>query len=235
MTRFGATGFRPAQAARIGEGEAFLSSLAAPGLAQYRLGSRRWLFYAGVETLAALLYVSRRSDARGERRAYRDLAWTAARTGASLGARRDGDFAYYEALSNWTASGAWDADPSRPGIQPETDPSTYNGSVWALAAALYDLDAAAARDSPRFGRALEYYQEHGYASPFLWDWGEGSERERFSRLVERSDRLFGQARRALWIVVANHVASALDGFVSVRLAALPGGRALRIVVSARAR
>ena len=233
MARAGAPRFRPTQ--DVGEGEAFLSSLAAPGLAQYRLGSRRWLLYASVELLSAFLYASRRSDAESARRDYRDLAWNAARSGLSRGVRRDGDFAYYETLSNWDASGAWDADPSRPGIQPETDLTTYNGSVWALAFALYDLDAATPGASPDYARALEYYQEHGYAPPFLWHWGAGDQRERFSRLVGRSDRLFGEARRALWIVVVNHVASALDGFVSVRLATLPADRGLEIVVSARTR
>ncbi len=231
----GLPGLRRTQAARIGEGEAFLSSLAVPGLAQYRLGSRRWLLYAGVEALSAFLYAARRSDAGEARRRYRDLAWDAARRDLNQGPRRDGDFSYYEALSNWGASGAWDADPSRPGIQPETDLATYNGSVWGLAAALYNVDAGAPGDSPGFTRALEYYRERGYAPPYLWDWGAGSERERFSRLIGRSDRLFSQARRALWMVIVNHVASALDGFVSARLAALPGDDGLHLVLFAQTR
>lgn len=218
----------------LGEGEAFLSSLVVPGLAQYRMGSRRWIAYAGVEALAVVAHAVRRSEAREARRDYRDLAWNGARRGVGQGARRDAGFEYYEAMAHWGASGAWDAEPARPGLQPETDPATFNGSVWALAAALHGVSGAGQDPSPGFERALDYYRERAHGPEFLWDWRGSAERERFAGLIGRSDRLFGAARRALWIVVANHLASALDGFVSARLAALPDRR-LGIVVAARVR
>ncbi len=218
----------------IGEGDAFLSSLVVPGLAQYRLGSRRWIAYAGAEVLFAAAYGARRSEARDARRGYRDLAWNAARRGVGRGDRLDGGFEYYEAMAHWSASGAWDGDSSRPGLQPETDPATYNGWIWALATALHEVSLDDGEQSPGFERALDYYRRRAQRPQFLWAWRGPDERRRFARLIGRSDRLFGEARRALWIVLANHVASALDGFVAARIAALPGGR-LGVVVAARTR
>ena len=222
----------PQRSERLGQGEAFLSSLLLPGLGQYRLGTRRWLAYAGLEALSAFLYLDNRAEARDLRAAYRDFAWEAARAGLSGEPRRDGDFLYYEALSKWRASGAWDADPTRAGVQPEGDPSTYNGSVWALAVEIFAIDPAAPAESPGFVRALDYYREHGYGPPFLWAWREDSgDRTRFGGLIGSSDEHFKDARRALGILVANHVLSALDGLVTARLDVLPGTRAVGLNVS----
>ena len=205
-----------------GEGEAFLSSLVVPGLAQYRQQQRRWIAYAGLEVLSAVLYLGARADALGLRDEYRTFAWSAARSGFSTEPRLDGDFEYYERLTRWRTSGRWDSDPVLAGLQPESDPATYNGSVWALAMDIYNLDAAAPQGSPAYARALDYYRENGYGRPFLWTWREGSGDQRhFGTLIASSDSRFRDARLALGVLVANHVFSALDGFITARLRALP--------------
>lgn len=222
--------FRPSE---FGEGEAFLSSLALPGLAQQRMGQRRWIAYAGIEVLSAFLYVRSRRDAGRARTAYRDFAWEEARAGLSVGPRRDGDFDYYETLSRWPVSGAWDANAELPGVQPETDPSTYNGSVWALATAIFGVDPEAPERSSGYARALEYYRKRSYGSHFLWAWSGGAgDRERFGRLIRRSDDRFRDARRALWIVAVNHLLSAVDGLVAVRMRSRPGTDRLEVAVRA---
>lgn len=206
----------------LGEGEAFLNSLVVPGLAQYRQRQRRWIAYAGVEVLSAVLYLGARADALGLRDEYRTFAWSAARAGFSTEPRRDGDFEYYERLTRWRTSGRWDSDPALEGLQPENDPATYNGSVWALAMDIYNLDAAAPHGSPAYARALDYYRENGYGPSFLWTWREGSgDQRRFAGLITSSDSRFRDARLALGVLVANHVFSALDGFITARLRALP--------------
>ena len=206
----------------LGEGEAFLNSLVVPGLAQYRQRQRRWIAYAGLEVLSAMLYLGARADALGLRDDYRAFAWSAARTGFSTEPRLDGDFEYYERLTRWGTSGRWDSDPALAGLQPESDPTTYNGSVWALAMDIYNLDAAAPLGSPAYARALDYYRENGYGPPFLWTWREGSgDRHHFAGLIRSSDNRFRDARLALGVLVANHVFSALDGFITARLRALP--------------
>ena len=222
----------PQRSGRPGQGEAFLSSLVLPGFGQYRLGTRRWVAYAGLEALSAFLYLDNRAEARDLRAGYRDFAWEAARAGLSGEPRRDGDFIYYEALSKWRASGAWDADPNRAGVQPAGDPSTYNGSVWARAVEIFAIDPAAPDESPGFGRALDYYLENGYGPAFLWAWREDSgDRTRFGGLITSSDERFKDARRALGILVANHILSALDGLVTARLEVLPGTGAVGLNLS----
>ncbi len=217
----------------IGEGEAFLSSLVVPGLAQYRQGQRRWIAYAGLEVLSAVLYLGARADALGLKDDYRDFAWSTARSGLSTEPRRDGDFEYYERLTQWMTSGRWDADPVLDGVQPESDPSTYNGSVWALATQIFNLDPAAPQQSPGYTRAMDYYRNNGYGPRFLWAWREGTgDRLRLSRLISRSDGRFKDARLALGVLAANHVVSAVDGFITARLRALPNTGGVGLTFSA---
>lgn len=230
------SGFSPRAATAthaIGEGEAFLSSLVVPGLAQYRQGQRRWIAYAGLEVLSAVLHLSARADALHLRDVYRDFAWSAARSGSSTEPRRDGDFEYYERLTQWMTSGRWDADPVLDGVQPESDPSTYNGSVWALATQIFDLDPMVPQQSPGYARAMDYYRDNGYGPRFLWAWREGTgDRLHLSSLISRSDTRFKDARLALGVLVANHVVSAVDGFITARLRALPNTGGVGLAFSA---
>ncbi len=215
-----------------GEGESFVASLAVPGLAQYRHGQRRWLVYAGLEALSVLYYVGARADALGLRDDYRDFAWLAARVDLGVGPRKDGDFDYYERLAQWGTSGRWDADPAFAGLQPERDPATYNGSIWLLASQIFDLDPDAPERSPGYSRALDYYRSHGYRPEFLWAWREDSDdRSRYAALISRSDSRFKDARVALGVLAANHLCSALDGFITARLRALPEGRGVEFAFS----
>ena len=222
----------PQLSGRPGQGEAFLSSLVLPGFGQYRLGTRRWMAYAGLEAISAFLYLDNRAEAWDLRAAYRDFAWEAARAGWSGQPRQEGDFAYYETLSKWRASGAWDADPDRAGVQPEGDPSTFNGSVWGRAMEIFAVNPAAPDGSPGFERALDYYRENGYGPAFLWAWREDSgDRIHFGGLITSSDERFKDARRALGILVANHILSALDGLVTARLDVPPGTGAVGLNLS----
>lgn len=206
-------------AAGPSQGRAFLSSLLVPGLGQYQQGRRRWLLYAGLEVTAAALYLDRRGDGRSLRRRYRDLAWDVARQSLSEGPRADGDFVYYETLSKWSRSGAWDIDPALPDVQPETDAGTYNGSIWSLASQIFDLDPGDPESSPGYGRALAYYMERGYGPAFLWDWSSSpGSRDAFTDLIDESDGRFRAARQAVGMLIANHLLSALDGLITARLA-----------------
>ena len=216
----------------LSEGGAFLSSLVVPGLAQHRQDRRRWVLYAGAELLGAAAYLLARSEAHALRRDYRDFAWAAARAGLSAEPRLDGGFEYYERLTRWTASGLWDADPAAPGLQPESDPRTYNGSVWTLAMQIYGVDPAAPGASPGYASALDHYREHGYGASYLWAWRAGSgDQDRFADLIARSDGRFRDARLALGVLVANHLVSAVDGFITARLRVLRAGRASALVVA----
>lgn len=200
-----------------------LLSAVAPGAGQYSLGTSRWILYVALEATALYWYFDRRAAGREFEADYRDLAWEVARSGIVGGERRDGDFRYYEALARYERSGAFDVDPNRDGVQPETDPSTYNGSIWALARAMFfpaGVDSLP-EDAPEYRSALEYYVERAFGPEFLWSWADDpSARLRYVRLIEESDGARRSATLALGLVLANHLASAVDAFVTARLRAV---------------
>ena len=201
-----------------GPGVATIASLVLPGTGQLLLGQRRWPLYAGLDLAAWLVYLDRGRTGRELRREYRELAWTVARVG-SPEPRRDGDWEYYERLVSWPRSGAWDTDSERAGVQPETDPSSFNGSVWALARDLYLADGGGEED-PAYARALEFYRKRASPPDFLWDWtGDEADLRRYAELIDWSDEALRLATIVVGAVVANHLFSAVDAFVSSRLSA----------------
>lgn len=199
-------------------------SLIVPGWGQQSLGQRRSLVYAMAEATLWAVWAERRHKGNTLRTAYRDLAWREGRV--QSGSRADPSWAYYEALSKWMRSGAFDRDPQVAGVQPELDERTFNGSAWSLAVDIHfprgvEPDPA----DPAYAAALAWYSTHAYGEAFLWDWsGKEGELEEYKDLIHRSDRRFSQATAALGAVLANHVLSATDAFVSARV---PGEARLR--------
>lgn len=201
----------------LSPGRAFLLSAALPGAAQYALGQWRWPLYAAVEGGAWYGWIHYRGDARDRRAAYRTLAWEVARQ-EFADERRDGDFAYYERMARWPASGPLDADPGTSGVQPVEDPATFNGSVWRLARDLYSVSDGADPGSEAYRQALDYYLERAVPEELRWDWGgRTEEQERFGRLIRASDEDFERATTLVGVLLGNHVLSAVDGYLSARL------------------
>jgi len=202
-------------------GRLVVSSLIVPGAGQWLQGQRRWIGYVAVEAASILFTLERRRAGSFFRDSYRDLAWSAARAGTAIG-RVDLDFAYYERVANFGASGSFDNDASTPGIQPETNAATYNGQVWELARGLFLRGASNPTASdPGYPQALEYYVERSYDDRFLWDWQDrATDLNEYRRLIRRSDDAFRTATVLLGVSVANHIVSAVDAFVSSRGASL---------------
>jgi len=193
-----------------------LLSLVLPGAGQHVLGQRRRWAYLALEVVGWVAYLDRHGAGGDLRDRYRDFAWEQGRI-QSL-PRIDGNFDYYERLSKWPRSGAFDADPSRPGIQPELDPAAYNGSIWALAVQIFiPPDQSPPESDPRYQDALAYYERRAYGPALLWDWdGKGAAQADLGRLIEESDDRFRQATTALGLVIANHLVSAVDAYLSGR-------------------
>jgi len=214
-------------------------SLVVPGWGQLALGQRRAFAYAAAEAILWVLWADRRGEGNDLRRAYRDLAWQTARhPGGS--SRQDGPWAYYETLSKWARSGVFDRDAALVGVQPEEDPATFNGSVWALARDIHFGGRTPSPDDPAWEAALAWYGERAYGDGFLWDWtGSGDALEEYRELIHGSDHRFRQATAALGAVLANHVLSGTDAFLSarlrgtaaVRVAAPPPGEAAVLCVT----
>ena len=196
---------------------AFLASALLPGAGQYLLKRDRWVPYLAVEAWSLLRWASRSARGRDLQRDYRDVAWAVARR-VSVGERRDSVFEYYEALANWDASGAFDADPLNGGLQPERDTTTYNGNIWALARALYAPGGAEPQPgSEAEANALDYYRSHAVPDSYLWAWGASRlEQQAYRTLISDSDEAFREATFYLGVILANHVVSAIDALVTAR-------------------
>lgn len=197
-------------------GQVALLSAVLPGAGQYVLDQRRSWAYLALEAVGWTFWVDRRSSAADLRTRYRDFAWTEARLWD--GSRVDGDFEYYERLSKWPSSGLFDTDPATEGVQPESDPATFNGATWALATGIFlSGDENVPATDPRYQSALEYYRDRAYGPELLWDWtGKEAEQEEFGSLIRRSDDRFRQATNILGMVLVNHAVSMVDAYVSAR-------------------
>jgi hypothetical protein len=201
-----------------------LSSALVPGTGQLTMDQDRGWVYLAVEAGVWVGYGMSRHAGMEDRTAYRDLAWREAR--GEVEPRRDGDFEYFERLGAWTRSGAFDAEPGSAGLQPETDPATFNGDAWELARDLVGLPPDAGPEDPRYRRALELYEERAYPSDLTWDWtGSPEARERYRSLVQESDQHLRQSTTLLGGIFLNHVVSAVDAYVSQA-----SGSALRLQV-----
>ena len=205
-------------------------SLVVPGAGQHVLGQRRKWAYLALEIAGWAFFVERRGAGSDFRDRYRDFAWENGRVQGST--RVDGDFDYYEALSHWARSGAFDGDLLTAGLQPELDTGTYNGSVWSLAARLFLPSGTSVPPSgPEYQSALAYYGREAYGAEMLWDWsGAPGAQSEFSGLVQASDSRFRQATTVLGVVLANHLLSAGDAFVSSL--GRPGSARIRVAASA---
>lgn len=221
----------PQEAATPSLAPTFLS-LAVPGVGQHVLGQKRKWAYAALEVAGWVVFLERRSAGSDYRDRYRAYAWDYGRVHS--GPRVDGDFEYYETLSKWVASGAFDADAGLDGTQPETDAATYNGSIWSLATQIYIPGGGPVPETdPAYQSALAYYTRRAYGPQFLWDWSAmPGGRDELASMIEATDDRFRQATTAIGVVIANHLISAGDAFLSsrgrtppARLAVLPSGMA----------
>lgn len=209
----------------IGAARAALMSALVPGAGQHALGVGRWVVYVALEAWGWVSYANRERDGRSLERQYKDLAWQVARR-VSTGPRHDGSFAYYESMEHFQASGAYDQDPGRDSIQPETDATTYNGQVWQLSQELYMPPSTTpyGTDSPQYQAALAYYESHAVSAEFAWSWGDNLlEQQLYSSTIHQSDQAYRAAKTMAGIIIANHVVSAIDAFVLARLRNGAGG------------
>jgi hypothetical protein len=204
----------------------FLASAVLPGAAQYLMGDDRWVPYAAVEVWALSSYLHQRRLGRTLERRYRDVAWQVARR-VSAGERRDTVFEYYEAMAYWPSSGGWMPDGA-----PERQEGTFNGELWRLAQALYlPGGQPAPPGSPAYEAAVAYYLSRAIPPGYAWAWGASQlEQQVFADLITESDAAFRLATRYVGVILANHVTSAVEAFITSRLRQL-SGEALKLETS----
>ena len=195
-----------------------MASAILPGTGQLLRGQDRGAVYMVVEAFFVVRFFSLWSDGRRERTRFRDLAFNVARRSFAPVAR-DTVFEYFEQMAKFIESGPVDVDPG-PGLIPPTDERTFNGSIWALARETFfenpDLTPGVTTD--QYQRALAFYRERAVGPNFRWSWrNAGLEQDLFRQTIQQSDEAFRRAQQQLGLLLANHLISAVDAFVSERL------------------
>ena len=196
-----------------------LASAALPGAGQAQLKQDRFVAYMAIEGFLWLRYLGDRREAIRQRDAYRDVALRVSRA-AFQGPKPPGDFEYYERMEHWIASGVYDADPSTPGLDPEVDTTTFNGAMWLLARRTYWTrpDAPPPVGSPAYIAALAFYADAAIRPDFQWTWRYSRlEQDIYRRHIKESNDAFRHALQDVGLVIANHVLSTVDAYISLRL------------------
>ena len=199
---------------------ATLASTVIPGAGQAMLGSRRAFAYAAAEVVGLVAYSLQHGEGVRQRDSYRDLSRTVARSQFDPSGPT-GNWDYYERMEKFTASGAFDAVPGG-AIDPEPDVATYNGSVWLLARQTYwhDPGQPPPINSPEYASAIAFYSKRAVPTDMQWSWAGSPEGlQQYKRAIARSNSSFKRAEQTVGLVIANHILSAVDAFVSVKLRA----------------
>jgi hypothetical protein len=199
-----------------------VTSAVVPGTGQALLRVDRFLPYLAFEAYSWIQYAAHSRTARDRRDAYRQLAARVARSPFSV-VTPTGDWPYYERMEHFPESGRLEIVPG--GIlDPEPDTTTYNGSVWLLARRTYwsDINTPPDTASAQWKRSLEFYLHRAYDQPYWWTWQNSPyEYDEFRRLIRRSNDSKRKAFQDLGAVLANHVLSTIDAYVTVRLRRRP--------------
>jgi hypothetical protein len=197
-----------------------------PGGGQLRLGQDRFAVYAAVEAYGWVRYLRHRADGRRARDGYRALAAEVARSLFTPNGR-PGSFEYYESMEKYLESGVFDMSDEAD-LQPEQDVSTFNGFLWRRARETFweDPEVSPPPDSRAYEQAIAYYQERAVTDEFRWSWRDAQlEYDLFRRTIAGSNQSYRQAVQDLGVILANHVLSTVDAFVTLRLHARPGAAA----------
>jgi hypothetical protein len=217
---------------KLSPGVSLLLGVLVPGLPQFLDGRpRAWAYFAaeGV-AVGGLLLLNSRGNSYENR--YINLARAARGNFVYPGMRNNpteevdlmasGYGEYYEDLLKWTSSGDYDNDPNQQGVQPETDPRTYNGHQWEIARINNFTGSNGGLPVPlneaEQQAALDAYLAKVYLRELNWDWtGLEAENGEYDRLFDRSESSYRNRNKFTGLLVANHIISVLDVLITQRL------------------
>lgn len=195
-----------------------VASAVLPGAGQARLGQDRFVGYMAVEGFLWIRYLTDRRAGIDARNAYRDMALRVSRA-AFPGNKPTGNFEYYERMEHWIASGVYDGDPGA-GFAPEIDTTTFNGKMWSIARTTYwsDPNTPPPVGSAQYEAALRFYRQNAVTPEFQWSWRSAPlHQDVYRRSVRASNDGFRHAAQDIGAVIANHVLSTVDAYISLRL------------------
>ena len=195
-----------------------VASAVVPGAGQARLGQDRFVGYMAVEGFLAIRYLTDRRAGIDARNAYRDMALRVSRAGFP-GPKPQGNFEYYERMEHWIASGVYDGDPGTD-FAPESDTTTFNGKMWSIARTTFwsDPKTPPPIGSAPYEAALRFYRQNAVTPEFQWSWRSAPlHQDVYRRSVRASNDGFRHAAQDIGAVIANHVLSTVDAYISLRL------------------
>jgi hypothetical protein len=195
-----------------------LASLLVPGAGQFLGGQDRGVVYLAAEVFFLGRALALGRQGRRERAYFQTLAFDVARSQFTT-VRRDGPWEYYEAMGRYVESGAYNLAGSA-GFAPETDTLTFNGAMWLLARRNYleNPDSIPATTSPAYQAALAFYKSRAVSDAYRWSWKDARlEMDVYRAAIHDSDEGYRQATNYLGAILANHLVSVVDAFISTRL------------------
>jgi hypothetical protein len=195
-----------------------VASLLVPGTGQLLAGQPRGVLYLAAEAWLIVRAVALRRESRSEARYYTDLAYAVARRRFG-GAATTGAWSYFEEMGKYVESGSYDRNPTGE-FQPETDTATYNGHVWRLARQTFlaDPDVPPPPGDASYRAALTFYQDRAVTDAYRWSWRDARlEQDVYRASIRASDDAYRASTNVLGAILLNHLASAVDAFVTTRL------------------
>jgi hypothetical protein len=195
-----------------------LASAVVPGTGQALLGQHRFVAYLAVETFAFLGYLDQRAEQWRETARYEALANSVARS-LYPGNLPAGSWAYYEAMEHYIESGVFNLVPGGT-FTPEVDATTYNGATWLLARQTYWSDPNVEPDpsSAAYHQALAFYIARAVQPQYRWSWRNAQlEQDVYVQTIEQRNQAARNARMQLGILIANHLLSMVDSYVTLRV------------------
>jgi hypothetical protein len=231
LASFEAEARQPAEAVRTGRRApmwAAAASAVVPGAGQALLRQPHGIVYAAIEAYMWLAARDARHLSNQRRDEYRGIARTVARRDAP-GSKPDGDWDYYERLeklckstltfnTRCSSSGLFDRVPGGE-IDPETDLTTYNGQIWGEAVRTFTtVGVAPAKGTVQYQRALDEYARRAEKPEYYWSWvNQQQQQDVYRQAIQTANEKYNEYRRDHGVIIANHVLSMVDAFITVRV------------------
>jgi len=200
-------------------------SLVVPGSGQFALGQQRSVAYVVAEAYLVVQGLSARRDGDRDRSDYRALATDVARRAFGT-VRPVGPWSYYETMERYLESGSFDRIAGG-GVDPEIDESTYNGASWRLARETFwrNPSVPPALGSPEYQRALDFYARRAVRDEYRWSWRDAQlQQDVYRQTIMSANRSYKRFSNMFGVVGANHLASMIDAYVTVRVRRYGGVR-----------
>ena len=202
-----------------------VASVLIPGAGQFAMGQQRSVGYLVAEGYLVLQAVAAQREGNRDRNEYRALASDVARRPFSA-TRPVGAWSYYESMEKFMESGAFDRIPGG-AVDPETDATTFNGARWRLARENFwpDPDVPPPVTSSAYQRALASYTAQAVRDEYRWSWRDAQlQKDVYEQTIRSWNRLNKRAVNLVGLVGANHLASLIDAYVTVRVRRFGGVR-----------